>query len=97
MTQITPVTFADISAVVTQSSGDIARRETAGQRTEGTIQVYTEFQLSEGKDLGGDTLTADIVVYDGNQYTVYQVNDYSRWGRGFVSAMCSLIPLNPVG
>lgn len=97
MIQIANITYPNISAVVTQSSGDIGRREQAGQRVEGTIMVYTMFHLSEGKDLGGVTMVADIVVYDGVQYTVKQVNDYSRWGKGFVAALCSLIPLNPVG
>lgn len=92
--QLTPTTYTGVNAVVTQKNGNILRREAAGERIQGTIAVYTQFQLTDGRDQTSD-LTADIVVYAGDQYTVTLVNDYSRWGKGWVSAVCEMIPVQP--
>ncbi len=91
---ITPRTIKDVSAVVTQAGGDILRRQVAGEHIEGNISVYTRFHLTDGRDATRD-LTADIVVYAGNKYTVANVKDYSRWGGGWVNATCELLPLEP--
>lgn len=92
---VTPKTYRNVSAVVTQAGGDVLRRQIAGERIEGNISVYTMFRLTDGRDFANNDLTADIVIYDGNKYTVTSVKDYSRWGQGFVAATCELLPLQP--
>ncbi len=92
---ITPKTIEGVSAVVTRAGGNILRREIAGEHIEGSISVYTHFRLTDGRDATHRDLSADIVVYDGNQYTVTVVKDYSRWGEGYVNATCELLPLEP--
>lgn len=76
--------------VVTSDSGDILERLAEGSRAKGSILVHTKFRLTESSD----GLDADIVTWDGNRYTVANVNNYSRYGRGFVAAYCDLMPLS---
>lgn len=98
LTILTPQTIRRVKAVITQHNGDILRREMAGQHVEGSISVYTTFELTDGRDIGHKELGADLVVYPsgtGDRYTVTKINNYMRYGRGFVSATCELLPLEP--
>ncbi|MBB3808756.1 hypothetical protein [Pseudochelatococcus contaminans] len=76
-----------ISGVVTADTGDILDRIDTGSRLKGSIMVHTQFQLTAGY---GD-VAADILSWNGRSYTVSNVNDYSRYGAGFVAATCDLI------
>lgn len=78
------------SGVVTSDKGDVLERLAAGERIVGNIMITTTFRLRDGKS----GYTADIVTVCGINYTVASVNDYSRYGRGFVEASCDLIPLS---
>jgi galactose-6-phosphate isomerase len=80
----------DFLGVVTNDKGDTLQRRDAGERVEGNITVHTTFDLQAGAP--GET--ADIVQWNDRRYTVVGVNDYSRYGRGFVAATCELIPLS---
>lgn len=66
------------------------KREDAGSRISGSIQIYTLFALTDGKSSGTD---ADIVSWNGRQYTVSEIEDWSTYGQGFVVATCDLLPL----
>ena len=48
------------------------------------------FRLTDGK--GADSI-ADVVTWQGRDYTVANVNDYSHFGSGFVAVSCDLLPL----
>jgi galactose-6-phosphate isomerase len=76
--------------VVTNNSGDLLLRLAEGSRISGSITVHSQFLLQAGSD-GQD---ADIVTWNGRQYTVTNVGDWSRFGRGFTAANCELIPLS---
>ena len=78
-----------ISGVVTSDAGDILERVANGSRLKGSITVHTTFQLVASD---GDT-DADVITWAGREYTVASVNDYSRYGAGFVAASCDLKPL----
>ncbi len=82
----TPISFA---GVVTSNNGSLLTRIAEGERVADTIIIHSMFGLSDGQ--AGQT--ADIVTWQGKQWTVVSVNDYSHFGRGFVSAVCELIPL----
>lgn len=82
-----PITFY---GVVTSEQGDILERLAGAERIVGTILVITKFRLTDGRL----NQTADIVQWAGTQYTVKQVNDYSRYGQGFMEATCEIIPLS---
>jgi hypothetical protein len=78
------------SGVVTADSGLDLRRDPEGSRVTGTISIITMFFLQDGKS--GEA--ADIVCWQGRQYTVIDVQDYSRYGRGFIEAKAELIPVS---
>ncbi|WP_248322031.1 hypothetical protein [Caballeronia sp. Sq4a] len=83
-------TVTPFSGVVTNDSGDQLRRRPDGTMIEGSITIHTRFQLIDGKT-GFD---ADIVTWQGRQYTVVNVRDWSTYGRGFVAAQCELMPFS---
>lgn len=76
--------------VVTSDKGDILHRNADGSRIIGSITIHSPFRLIDGA-VGID---ADEIVWQGNIYTVVNVNDYSHFGQGFVCATCDLKPLS---
>lgn len=76
--------------VVTNDTGDLLERRADGERIMASITVHTKFRLTAGKD----GLSADIVTWDGDDYTVSAVANWSKYGRGFMMATCDLIPLS---
>lgn len=77
------------NGVVTSDKGAVLARLAAGERIEGSIIIHSRFRLRAGSQ----GYTADVVTWNGAQYTVTHVNDYSTFGRGFVAATCDLLPL----
>lgn len=69
--------------VVTNDAGDRLRRRAEGERVEGNIVVHCRLKLQK----------ADVVIFEGRRYTVTNLLDWSHFGRGFVAAVCDLIPL----
>lgn len=82
-------TLLPFSGVITTDTGNILDRLAEGERIRGQIVIHTTFPLIDG--LSG--YTADVVDWHGRRYTVTEVQDYTHFGRGFVSASCELIPL----
>lgn len=76
--------------VVTSLNGSVLNRVAEGEHISDTITIHTTFKLIDGQ-AGYD---ADIVNWQGLQWTVTNVNDYSSYGRGFVSATCTLRQLS---
>lgn len=93
----TPTLF-NFTGVVTSESGERLNRIADGERITGSILICTRFRLIDGK-IGK---SADIVTIPARccnspnalQYTVAEVNNYSRYGLGFVEALCDLVPLH---
>lgn len=83
-------TTSTFYGVVTSESGDILDRTETGERVRGNIIIHTVFRLRDGS---GTSQTADMITWRGSTYTVSKVNDYSHFGRGFVSAVCDLKPI----
>lgn len=73
---------------VQASSGQSLRQLADMGRTEDSIDVYTTFPLN--------TITAvtaaDIVVWNGQEYTVTLVRPWQNFGPGFSVATCTLKP-----
>jgi galactose-6-phosphate isomerase len=76
--------------VVTSLNGSVLTRVAEGERISDTITIHTKFKLIDGQS-GYD---ADVVNWQGLQWTVTNVNDYSTWGAGFVTATCTLKQLS---
>lgn len=70
--------------VVTQGDGDLLERGPDGERVKGSITIGTPFILRAGSD----DCTADIVTYNGADYTVTALADYSNFAEGFSLAAC---------
>lgn len=83
-------TLTSFTGVVTSDTGDILQRLAEGSYVKGSITVHTRFQLIDG--IAGKD--ADVVTWNGRNYTVSSVNDYSRFGRGFVAANCEPLALS---
>lgn len=77
------------TGVVTQDDGDVMQRMPDGEMVAGSITIHTVFRLSAG----GVNENADIVTWQGRNYTVKQIADYSNFGAGFIAAQCELIPV----
>ncbi|CAJ0701584.1 hypothetical protein LMG19089_02875 [Ralstonia edaphis] len=76
--------------VVTSLNGSVLQRVAEGAHIEDTITIHTPFKLIDGQ-AGYD---ADVVNWQGLQWTVTNVNDYSTYGRGFVAATCTMKQLS---
>lgn len=72
--------------IVTVDHSLIAQRRMSGQVVSGAILIVTPERLT-----GGQTdRDADIVIYQGLEYRVSQVDPYTAYGTGFVQAHCEL-------
>lgn len=87
---VNSATDTPFTGVVTSDTGDVLQRLAEGSYIKGSIVVHTRFVLIDG--LSGKD--ADIVTWQGRQYTVSSVNDYSTYGAGFVAATCEPLKLS---
>ena len=78
---------------VTSKGGKRLNRNSVGQFESQTIFVVTLFPLTTGTNMTGVTIDADVVTWNGLTYTVTSIDDYSRYGAGFIQATCELITL----
>ena len=83
-------TLVGFAGVITSDRGERLVRNAVGEHATDTISIITRFKLRDA----GTGVTADIVRWNGNRYTVVSVNDYSTYGRGFVETICEMIPLS---
>jgi len=86
---ITPTT-TPFFGVVTSLSGSVLHRVAEGEHISDTITIHSQYRLIDGQ-AGYD---ADVVNWQGLQWTVTNVNDYSTYGRGFINATCTLKQLS---
>jgi hypothetical protein len=86
----TPPVLIPFSGVVTAMGGQELLRKPDGEYNRATISVITRFTLYTGKP----ALSADVIQWGGNTYTVVQIDDYSRYGSGFVQATAELRELS---
>ena len=78
-----------ILCVVTSDRGQNLRRMPDASASEGSIIVHSTVTFTEG----GDGVDADIIRWQGRDWTVIVVDDYSRYGAGFTCATCRLLTL----
>lgn len=82
-------TSLSIYGVITNDQGDVLMRLGDSAQVRGNITAHTLAKLSAGTS----ATDADIITWDGNDYTVDVLLDYSRYGQGFTAAACVPIPL----
>ena len=81
------------SGVVFPGTGNMMLRTPDGERVTGDISIVTRYHLTDGI---GQGRTADVVEYAGGRYIVKNTFDYSNWGRGFVMAVCDMLPVGGI-
>ena len=77
--------------VATSNQGDVLERIATGERIKGSITIHSMFLLRDGS---GQGQTADEVQFNGQTYTVSNVNSYSHFGAGFTAANCDIKPVS---
>ncbi len=84
----TVTTISGVSAVVTVGSQKPLERNADGQVQPNTITVHSMFRLLDAR-VGQQP---DVVTYNGQEFTVKKVFDWSRYGAGFICAECEAAP-----
>ena len=81
-----------IVGVVTPTSARDLVRLPEGSTSGGSITVTTAYPLTSGDP--AQNKPADQISWKGDLYVVTRLDDYSEFGRGFISALCTLQPLS---
>lgn len=77
-----------VAAVYPTGDESLVREEAFSAQNQ-TIAVCTIFRLrGQTRDAAGASWLPDLVIWDGNPYIVRSVNDFTRFGAGFVEAEC---------
>jgi galactose-6-phosphate isomerase len=85
-----------VNGVVTIASPNDLERLSDGQYAGKTINVVTQFRLRTACQVDGEDFQPDIVTWAGSDFLVASVDDYSRYGPGFVEALAtSMVNLDP--
>ncbi|WP_158810463.1 hypothetical protein [Beijerinckia sp. L45] len=93
-TALTPSTFTGIVGVVTPANSNDLKRMAEVERLTGAIAIHTTFTLmAGGAQTDGTTVTADVVTWNGRQYSIFAVDDWTQFGAGFVRATATMLSL----
>ncbi len=82
----TPTVIAKVYGVVMPVDNSIIDKFPQGEIEHGDIIIYTRFRLTDG----GGASDFDIVTWNGATYQVKSTNDWSRYGPGYMEAICTL-------
>jgi galactose-6-phosphate isomerase len=89
LAQFTPSSF-DIFGTTLPADPESLQLLPDGARTDGAISIITRTHL-----LGAtETNAPDTLVSEGNTYTVAHVKRYTKYGAGFLEAICTLKDLS---
>lgn len=91
----TPSSFQNLRGVVTPASPSALKRLPEEQRQSKTLEIITRFALRGASNDAGQDYQPDLIFYAGNNYVVTDVQDWSRYGAGWVSALCTLNDVVP--
>lgn len=84
---------AGVLAVITPATGSVLDRLPDYDVSKKYIAVVTPFRLQlAATGPGGITYKPDLVQWAGDTFIVQQLDDASRYGIGFVEAVCSSLP-----
>ena len=92
----TPTTTPGIVAVVTPANSNDLKRMAEAERLTGAIAIHTTFALHAGGLMpdGVTNATADIVTWQGRQYSIFSIDDWTQFGAGFVRATATMLNLS---
>jgi hypothetical protein len=93
---LSTTTFNNVRGVVYPEGDNRLQRLRDIQLQAKAICVITRFALrGSSKDGTGQNFQPDIVVWNGNNFIVELVDDYSQYAAGFIMATCVMTDLNP--
>jgi galactose-6-phosphate isomerase len=87
----TPTIIANVYGVVMPVDNSVIDKFPQGEIEHGDIVIYTRYRLTDGYG----TSDFDIITWNGETYQVKSVNDWSRYGPGYIEAVCTLNEVNP--
>jgi len=86
----TPVTTPAVVGVVQMDKGRNRDLIAEGAGIVGSIEIHSRTRISAGNA----TKLADDILWDGNHYIVTHVDNYSRYGSGYICAYADLLPIS---
>lgn len=87
---VLPTTIKAVPGVVHPAGAQDLERLSDDQRARKTIAVITKFALRGDSQEDGQNYQPDYVVWQGNNYVVMDVEDYSQYGPGFIKVLASI-------
>ena len=88
---VTSTTIAGQYGVVKPSNENDLKRLPDTDIFEKAITVITMFPLRGESETAGSEFKPDLVVWNGDNFMVREVLDYSNYAMGFVKAICTSI------
>lgn len=85
----TPVVYPATVGVVQMDKGRNRDLIAEGAAQVGSIEIHCRARISAGNA----NKLADHIDWDGNGYIVTHVDNYSRYGSGYICAYADLLPL----
>ena len=90
--QVASVTTQNVIGVVQPANSSDLQRLPDAEYQKGALTIFTTFRLISG----GAGQTADIIGWNGANYTVMTTDDWSQYGGpGYIKALVTLVDLNP--
>jgi len=84
--------FPNVSGEVYPTSPNALQQTPDARRTQKSITVVTKFRLrGTAQNEVQQTYQPDLVIWAGEYFQVEAPNDYSRYGAGFIEAVCIAI------
>jgi hypothetical protein len=100
LSTITPTPIAGLSGIVFPSDENDLKRFPDLQLQAKCITVITSFALRGESQASGSEFQPDVVVWNGDNFLVRHIEDFSNYAAGFIKAICTSIDLvdqPPVG
>lgn len=90
---VTPATTTPVYGIVYPSDENDLRRLPDSDIFAKAITVITKFALRGESETEGTSFKPDLVVWNGDNFLVRLVDDYSNYGSGYIQAVCTSIDL----
>lgn len=88
-------TFSAIGVITPTGNNSLVRADAYESQAD-SIQIITMFRLrGAAQDVAGINWQPDLVQWNGNTYQLKTLNDFTRFGAGFVQAEGIAIDYNP--
>jgi len=91
MAEDTSTVVSPVYGVVEAPNDSNLAKFPEGESLHGSIVIHTTFRLTAGQG----SSDFDIVTWNGRTYQVVDVSDWSRYGQGYIEAVCTLNKVSP--